>query len=152
MKLSGLTAAVGLFFAFAVPSLGQAQSDHAFNVHDLIAMDRISDPQVSPDGDWVTFVVSELDREANRRRTDIWLMRSDGADLRRFTTHEASDFSPRWSPTGRTVWFLSTRSGSSQVWYKRVDGGEAQQVTDLPLGVGNLVVAADGRQIAFTAD
>ncbi len=152
MKLAGLTAVAGLLATLMLPSLGRAQGDHPFNVHDLIGMDRISDPQVSPDGGWVAFVVSELDRDANRRRSDIWLMRRDGSDLNRLTTHSAGDFSPRWSPTGKTIWFLSTRSGSSQIWYKRADGGEAQQVTDLPLGVGNLVVAPDGRHVAFTAD
>jgi len=128
------------------------QQSHPFDIHDLIAIDRIGDPQVSPDGEWVIFVVSALDLDANRRRSDLWLVRTDGSDLRRFTTHEAGDFNPRWSVSGRTVWFLSTRSGSSQVWYKRVDGGTAEQVTDLPLGVSNLVVGPAGRHIAFTLD
>jgi dipeptidyl aminopeptidase/acylaminoacyl peptidase len=138
--------------ALAVQPLAAAQESHPFTVRDLIAMDRISDPQVSPDGEWAVFTVSALDLDANRRRTDLWLVRTDGSELRRLTTHEAGDFNPRWSPTGRTVWFISTRSGSAQVWYKRVDGGDAEQVTDLPLDVSNLVVAPDGRHIAFTLD
>ena len=141
-----------IVLTLALPSRALPQQSHPFDIHDLIAMDRIGDPQVSPDGEWVVFVVSSLDLDANRRRSDLWLVRTDGSDLRRFTTHEAGDFNPRWSASGRTVWFLSTRSGSSQVWYKRVDGGTAEQVTDLPLGVGNLVVGPAGRHIAFTLD
>ena len=154
-----LTAALSVIaLALAVPATAGApgapgaQNRRPFNVRDLIALDRIGDPQVSPDGKWVVFVVSSLDLDANRRRSDLWIVGSDGNGLRRFTTHEAGDFNPRWSPTGKTVWFLSTRSGSSQVWYKRTDRGDAEQVTDLPLGAGNLVVAADGRHIAFTLD
>jgi len=147
-----ITALSSIVLALAITAQAGAQQARPFSIHDLIGMDRIGDPQVSPDGNWVVFVVSSLDEEANRRRSDLWLVRTDGSDLRRFTTHEAGDFSPRWSPTGNTVWFLSTRSGSPQVWYKRIDRGEAEQVSDLPLGVGNLVVAPNGRHIAFTLD
>jgi dipeptidyl aminopeptidase/acylaminoacyl peptidase len=149
-KMPVLLVIVGL--ALAAGSLSGAQATRPFTVQDLIAMDRIGDPQVSPDGEWVVFTVSSLDLAANRRRTDLWLARTDGTELRRLTTHEAADFNPRWSPTGKTVWFISTRSGSAQVWYKRIDGGEAVQVTDLPLDVGNLVVAPDARHIAFTLE
>jgi dipeptidyl aminopeptidase/acylaminoacyl peptidase len=141
-----------LVLGLARPDSAPAQQAGRFTVDDLIAMDRIGSPQVSPDGDWVAFTVSELDREANRRRTDIWLVRSDGSGLRRLTSDPASDFNPLWSPDGRSIWFLSTRSGSSQVWRKPMAGGAAEQMTDLPLGVGNLIMAPDGRHVAFTID
>jgi dipeptidyl aminopeptidase/acylaminoacyl peptidase len=141
-----------LVLGLAAPDSAQAQQAGRFTVEDLIAMDRIGGPQVGPDGDWVAFTVSELDREANRRRTDIWLVRTDGSGLRRLTTDPASDFNPLWSPDGRSIWFLSTRSGSSQVWRKPMAGGTAEQMTDLPLGVGNLVLAPDGRHVAFTME
>jgi dipeptidyl aminopeptidase/acylaminoacyl peptidase len=134
------------------PDSAPAQQTDRFTVQDLIAMDRIGSPQVAPDGDWVAFTVSELDREANRRRTDIWLVRTDGSGLRRLTTDPASDFNPLWSPDSRSIWFLSSRSGSSQVWRKPMAGGTAEQMTDLPLGVGNLIMAPDGRHLAFTME
>ncbi len=151
MRLRRVASSVGLAIAVAAAPLA-AQATRPFTVHDLIAMDRISDPQVSPDGRWVVFTVSSLDSAANRRRTDLWLGRTDGTELRRFTRDPAADFSPRWSPTGKTIWFISTRSGSAQVWYRRVDGGEPVQVTDLPLDVGNLLIAPDARHIAFTLE
>jgi len=125
---------------------------HPFSVHDMLAMDRIGDPQVSPDGKWVVFTLRRTDLEANKGRTDLWLVGTDGKGLRRLTSHEAGDFNPRWSSCGKYVLFLSSRSGSSQVWSIRADGGEATQVTDLPLDVGNLIVSPYGKAIAFTMD
>ncbi|MFQ5501961.1 MAG: prolyl oligopeptidase family serine peptidase [Phycisphaerae bacterium] len=125
---------------------------HPFSVHDMLAMDRISDPQVSPDGSLVVFVVRETDLEADRGRTDLWLIDIDGSHLRRLTSHPASDGNARWMPDGSAILFLSGRSGSSQVWRIPVDGGEAQQVTHQPLDVGNLLISPKGKHIAFTMD
>ena len=141
--------AVGTVF-----SQGQAQEGetHALTVRDMLAMDRISDSRVSPDGKWVLFNVRETDLEANRGQTDIWLVGTDGKGLRRLTSHPAADFSARWSPCGKCAFFLSTRSGSSQVWRIKVDGGEAQQVTSLPLDIGSLVVSETGEYLAVTME
>ncbi|MCK5172499.1 MAG: PD40 domain-containing protein, partial [Planctomycetes bacterium] len=108
---------------------------HPFSVHDMVAMDRISDAQVSPDGGLIVFVLRKTDLEENKGRTDLWLVGTDGSDLRRLTSHPEGDSNPRWSPDGRYVYFVSSRSDSSQVWRIRVDGGEAEQVTDEPLDV-----------------
>jgi dipeptidyl aminopeptidase/acylaminoacyl peptidase len=130
----------------------ESEPSHPFSVRDMLAMDRISDPQVAPDGQWVVFVVRRTDLEANRGRTDLWLVSTEGTGLLRLTSHPESDSNPRWAPDSRSVWFLSGRSGSSQVWRIRIDGGEAEQVTDEPLDVGNLVVSPDGTRLAFTMD
>jgi len=127
-----------------LPAAAAAQAPektHPLTVHDMLAMDRISDSKVSPDGQWIVFNVRETDLEANRGRTDLWLVGTDGKGLRRLTNHPASDFNGRWTPCGKWIVFLSTRSGSSQVWRIKVDGGEAEQVTRLPLDVGGLVMA-----------
>jgi len=125
---------------------------HPFSVHDMLAMDRISDPQVSPDGRWIVFVLRKTDLEENVGRTDLWLVRMDGIALRRLTSHQEKDFNPRWTPDSRSVYFISTRSGSSQVFRIQIDGGEAEQITDEPLEVGNLLVSPDGKHIAFTME
>jgi dipeptidyl aminopeptidase/acylaminoacyl peptidase len=125
---------------------------HPMSIHDMLAMERISGPQVSPDGDRIAFTLRTTDLEANRGRTDIWLVGLDGSGLRRMTAHEASDFEPRWSPDGKHLYFLSTRSGSSQVWRIALDGGEAEPVTDLPLDVSNLVLSPTDEAIAFTLE
>jgi len=133
-------------------SAEEPQKTHPFSVYDMLAMDRISDPQVSPDGKWIVFTLRTTDLEANRGRTDLWLIGTDGRSLRRLTTHPASDFNPRWSARGKLIWFLSTRSGSCQVWRIRVGGGEATQFTDFPLDVGNLLVSLDGNYLALTME
>ncbi|MEK6675538.1 MAG: S9 family peptidase [Planctomycetota bacterium] len=125
---------------------------HPFSIHDMLAMDRISDPRVSPDGKKIVFVVRVSDLEANKGRTDLWLVHSDGTGLRRLTTSSGNDNEPRWSPDGKTIWFLSTRSESSQVWRIPVDGGEAEQFTKETLDVGSLIVSPDGSKIAFAME
>jgi len=142
------------FLSVVFISFGQsaiAQEPHPFSVHDMLAMERISDPQVSPDGQWVAFNVRSTDLEANRGRTDIWLARTDGSETRRLTTHEAGDYNPRWCLNGH-LFFLSTRSGSSQIWKIDPSGGEAVQMTDLPLDISNLEVAPELRSWIFSME
>ncbi len=142
-----------LLFCLAVGAVAQAKDEtHPFSVSDMLGMDRIGDPQVSPDGQRIVFTLRSTDMDANRGRTDLWLVGADGKGLRRLTSHTAGDFNPRWSKCGKRIWFLSTRSGSSQVWRIPVDGGEAEQITDLPLDVGNLVVSPAGGALAFSMD
>ncbi len=129
-----------------------AGETHPFGVRDLIAFDRLADPKVSPDGDRIVFAVSSLDLDANKRRSDLWLVGTDGSGLRPLTRNDASDSSGRWSPDGRTIYFLSTRSGSSQVWKLPLDGGEAQPVTALPLDVGSFVLSPDGSRLALSME
>jgi len=144
-----------LFFLFSGTQFSAEKplaETHPFSVHDMLAMKRLSDHQVSSDGRWVVFMLRETDLEANRGRTDLWIVRTDGANLHRLTSHLEADSNPRWAPDSNSVFFLSNRSGSSQVWRIRVDGGEAQQITDYPLDVANLLVSPDGKHIAFTMD
>ena len=123
-----------------------------FEVRDLIAFDRLSDARVSPDGQSIVFTVSSLDLEANRRRSDLWLVQADGSGLRRLTSDPASDTSAAWSPDGDTIYFLSTRGSSSQVWRLPLRGGEAQPVTTLPLDVGSFVLSPDGMRLALAME
>jgi dipeptidyl aminopeptidase/acylaminoacyl peptidase len=139
---------------FALSGLGgaAAEESHPLTVRDMLAMDRISDPQVSPNARAIAFVVRVTDLEANKGRTDLWTVGIDGSGLKRLTTDPANDWSPRWSADGKDLYFVSTRSGSSQVWRLRLDGGEAQQVTDEPLDVDNLVLSPDGARLAFSME
>ena len=71
---------------------------HPFSAQDMVSFQRVSDPQVSPDGKLVAFSVSELNLEENRRRTDLWMVGADGRGLKHLTTSPASDSSGRWAP------------------------------------------------------
>ncbi len=136
----------------AATVLGAAPETHPFSIHDMLAMDRISEQQASPDGSLVAFTLRTTDLEANRGRTDLWVVGTDGKGLRRMTADPASDSSPRWSPDSKTIYFLSSRSGSSQVWKIAVAGGEPFQVTKLPLDVGGFIVSPDGEKLALSME
>lgn len=135
-----------------VSTAAQAAETHPFNVRDLVAFERVSDPRVSPNGQWIVFAVSTLDPEGVKRNTHLWLVGADGTRLRQLTAHSVSDGTPRWAPDGQSIWFLSARSGSQQVWRIALDGGEAQPVTRLPLEVGSFALSRDGAKLAVSLD
>ena len=140
--------ALVLLLTLALPA-GAAET-HPFSIHDMLAMERISDPRVSPDGTQVAFAVRATDLDANRGRLDLYLAATDGSRVRRLTSHEAADSQPRWSADGRSLYFVSTRSGQAQVWRLSLEGGEAQPVTRLPLDVDALEVAPGGRHLLLS--
>ena len=152
MRIFVLFLALCIFLTVDTALTQSKEETHPFSVHDMLVMDRIGDPQVSPDGKWIVFTLRKTDLEENRGRTDLWLVGTDGKGLRRLTSHESGDYNPRWSKCGKRIWFLSSRSGSSQVWRIRIDGGEAEQVTHLPLDAGNLVVSPYGGYFAVTME
>jgi dipeptidyl aminopeptidase/acylaminoacyl peptidase len=129
-------------------------SPHPFGVLDMLAMDRLSDPQVESrlDGKGnVVFVRRVTDMVANRGRTDLWRVALTGGEPVRLTDHAESDDSPRIAKDG-TIYFLSSRSGDTQVWKLPSTGGDAVQVTALPLPVGSLAVSPDGTTLAFAIE
>ena len=142
------------FVTAAAASAAVMAAPGAFTVQDLIAMDRLAELASSGAHSRLAFTVSSLDWEANRRRTDIWTVdANDGGAPVRLTTDPASDTSAVWSPDGQTIYFLSTRSGSSQVWRMPVgQPGEATAVTKLPLDVGAFVLSPDGSTLAVALE
>ncbi len=137
----------------AVPPVATVNSKlHPFTVDDMLAMQRISEPTLSPDGKEVAFSVRETDLAANRGRFDVFTVGVDGKGLRRLTTHAENDNAPAFSADGQHVYFMSTRSGSSQVWRIARAGGEAEQVTQLPLDVNGYQLMPDGRRILVAMD
>ena len=153
MRQSFAPAAFALSACLLMP-LGAFAAPHPFSVEDLVRMQRVSEPALSPDGRTVVYTVRETDLAANRGRTDLWAldMATKGAQPRRLTTHPENDSSPEWSVDGREIYFLSTRSGSSQVWRLPANGGEAIQVTNLPLDVGSFRVASHAGRLAVTLE
>jgi dipeptidyl aminopeptidase/acylaminoacyl peptidase len=145
------SAALALLLAAPAAQPAAAQA-HPFNVQDMLSLDRVADPRVSPDGKWVAFTVSVTDLDANKRRADVWLAPVEGGQPRRLTTHEASDSSPRWMPDGKSLVFLSSRSGSSQVWRIALDGGEPTQLTKLPVDVSTVTPFPDGKRLLLSMD
>ena len=145
-------AIVFVMMCFSGALADEKTASHPFSVHDMLAMERISEPGVSPDGEWVAFTLRKTDLKADKGRTDLWLVGAGGQGQRQLTAHPESDSNPRWLGDSKTVLFVSGRSGSSQVWRIRIDGGEAQQITEQPLDVSNLVISGDGAYVGFTME
>ncbi|HKQ60924.1 MAG TPA: S9 family peptidase [Candidatus Polarisedimenticolaceae bacterium] len=144
--------AAWILASFLLSAGARAATPHPFAVRDMVAMERLSDPQLSPDGHTVAFVLRTIDVESFKSNYDLWLVGSDGQNLRRLTTDVAADNNPRWLPDGRSLLFLSTRSGNGQVWRIAIDGGEAQPVTTLPLEVNAFALSPDGKRLALALD
>ena len=118
---------------------------------DLLTMRFDSQPQLSPDGTLVAFVSRWIDPEKNKYFSNLWLVSIRGGESRRFTVGDYGDTSPRWSPDGRHIAFVSDRSESSQIWLIPVNGGEARQLTELAEGsLGSLAWSPDGTKIVFS--
>ena len=127
---------------------------HPFSVLDLLEVDRVASPRLSPDGTQLAYVLRETDMEANRGRTSLWLASFDGRDARVLDRHPDGLSQPSWSPDGRYLYFVSSRGaeGSSQVFRLRVEDGAVEQVSVLPVAVSSLVVAPDGEHLAVSAE
>ena len=125
-----------------------------FTVEDLVRLKRISDPQVSPNGRVLAFVQRETDMDANQGRTSLWLLdlADPSGEPQRATGVAANDSSPRWAPDGRTLYFLSNRGGSSQVWRLDLPGLAALRVTDYPLDIGSFRVSPRGERLAVSME
>jgi dipeptidyl aminopeptidase/acylaminoacyl peptidase len=134
-----------------LPAIAPAGA-HPFSVLDMLEVDRVSSPTLSPDGKRVVYVVRETDMQANVGRTSLWLAALDGSAPVVLDRHAKGASAPQWSPDGAHIYFVSSRAGSSQVFRVAVDSRVVEQVTNLPVAVANLVLAPDGSKLAVSAE
>ena len=141
------------WFAFALCA-PTAWAQHPFSIQDLVRLKRLSEPVLALDQSRVVFTVRETDLDADRGRTDLWLLDLSHPDNQptRLTSHPENDGSAQWSNDSQSIYFLSSRSGSQQVWRIAARGGEAQQVTKLALDVTTFKLSPDNRHLALTLD
>src|SRR6266704_861243 len=142
---AGLAALVILTAAGA-----QQTAKHPITFDDLIAMHRIAEAELSPDGKWVAYTAATPNMEVNRNATNLWMAPVAGGDAIQLT-RTGKDSSPKWSPDGKTIAFLSARSGDSQVYVLSMDGGEAHPLTKISTGVDVVKWSPDGKTLAFTS-
>jgi dipeptidyl aminopeptidase/acylaminoacyl peptidase len=122
---------------------------------DVYALTGVAEPRLSPDGRRAAYVVERVDREANGYRSAIWVAPLDGSEQpRQLTAGTRRDWSPRWSPDGRWLAFVSNREGEgeqapAQLYVLPADGGEPRRLTNGREAVESIAWSPDSRQLAF---
>lgn len=150
MKLSRVSGAAVVALATSLCANAQTTAKHPITFDDLIKLHRVSSPQVSPDGKWVAFTVATPDMDANRNAGNLWIISTAGGEATQLT-QSGHDSAPAWSPDGKTLAFLSSRDGSSQVYLLSMNGGEPRKLTALSTGADLFQWSPAGRTIAFTS-
>src|SRR5437867_25600 len=134
------------------PFPGLSAQKRAITFDDFIALKSVSDPQLSPDGKWVAYTVTEYSLKDNRGTARVWLAEVATGQTRRLTEGPGSDRQPRWSPDGTTLAFVSTQQNGPQLWVLSIAGGEARRVTNLADGVSDPLWLPDGKGLIVTSD
>src|SRR5271163_4734226 len=151
MKLLTRGAAIPALAIFAaLAANAQVAEKRAITFQDMISMHRLADPQISPDGQWIAYVVATPDLAANHSSSDIWLVPVAGGDSRQLT-HDGTDSRPRWSPDGKKLVFLSSRDGAEQVYSIAPDGSQLSRITSLSTGADAELWSPDGKSISFVS-
>jgi dipeptidyl aminopeptidase/acylaminoacyl peptidase len=134
------------FLCAATVSIAQKQP---FTVDTMLKLVRIGEPALSPDGNQVAFTVQTVDLEKNSKPSQIYLVPVQGGSPRQITTEGTMNERPRWSPDSKQIFFVSNRSGSSQVWEMNADGSDAHAVTKLAAEASGILISPDGKKIVF---
>lgn len=147
-------ALLSLLIAAAMPSFDAAAA-RGFEARDLAKLDRVSAPTLAPNGRLLVFAKRVVDFDANKSSTSLWiedLFARDAAPPQRLTPEGWNVNSPSFSRDGSTVYFLSAKSGSMQLYSIPARGGEPVRLTDFPGDVGSYKLSPDGKRVAFSTE
>ena len=144
----GVAAAAGCLWLGPGPLFSAAKPA---KLDDLLRIRNIEEARISPAGDRVAYVLSEIDLAKNATRSSIWLIKTAGGTPLRLTAGPGRDETPRWSPDGKEMAFISDRDGSNQIWLIDLAGGEARKPVPIEGGASSFAWSPDGRKIAFLA-
>ena len=149
MNFTGaLVAAVLLTLPLAAQGRRGLTSDDVYNVRE------VRDPQRSPDGKWVAYTVTTAHKDTDKNNTDVWMVSWDGNQQIQLTSTPDGESSPRWSPDGKYLSFVSSRQGAKggQVWLLNRAGGEAIKLTDIKGGVSDYAWSPDSKHLVLVVE
>ncbi len=144
------------FILISMVSLASSETKRAMTIVDLINVPSLGDPRLSPDGGQLLYTLSEPDWGGNERIRHIWRINSDGSNPIKMTNGENGESSPRWSPNGSVIAFITERGESddanNQIFIISNHGGEAEPLTEHETGVSNIQWSPDSKFIYFLAN
>ena len=139
-----------VLFLITIEAISQV-TERPFNINDAISLKTVRSPQISPDGKWIAFTVSELNLEKDKSETRVWMIPAEGGDAIAMTSKGYSAGQPRWSPDNKHLSFLAAKNdGKTQVWTLNRQGGESQQLTKVIQGVSGHEWSPDGKRLLLS--
>jgi dipeptidyl aminopeptidase/acylaminoacyl peptidase len=141
------TSLISVLFVFALAFA--APGEKRMTIETSLAIKQAGAPQISSDGKWVAYTISEWDRKENCRVSHVWLASTDGGRSTRLTNGVKGESSPQWSPDGMYLAFLAERDKGTQIWLLPVFGGESERLTTEENDVQAFRWSPDGSQIAY---
>jgi dipeptidyl aminopeptidase/acylaminoacyl peptidase len=142
--------AATLTFA-ASPALRAQDASHRLTAMDEFQLQLPTDPQISPDGKKIAYVRRFADPMTDKRYSNLWIINTDGTDHRPLTTGNRSDVSPRWSPDGLRLAYLSDVDGKQQLYIRWMDTGQTARITNLDQSPDSIAWSPDGKMLSFSA-
>src|SRR5580692_27743 len=139
-----------LIFASS-PTLRAQEAARRLTAMDEFQIQLPTDPQISPDGKKIVYVRRFADPMTDKRYSNLWIINSDGTDHRPLTTGNRSDASPRWSPDGTRIAYLSDADGKQQIYIRWMDSGQTARITNLEQAPDAIAWSPDGKMLSFSA-
>src|SRR5246127_3906751 len=133
------------------PVLLAQEASHKLTAMDEFQLQLSTDPQISPEGKRIVYVRRFADPMTDKRYSNLWIINTDGTDHRPLTTGNRGDTSPRWSPDGTRLAYLSDADGKQQIYIRWMDTGQAARITNLEQEPQAIIWSPDGKMLSFSS-